>query len=223
MTEAIYRPRIRMLKASPNIQLTYALRSDPAPLTVSISTSDPVEASLELVITNDTKAALAIAEIDISIDVGLQATDLVSQTTANSSMTVSGITGFTPRLGQCVHLHRFPRGLCDCARQHDTAHQHQHFVLAYSSGPQFRRSHAELSFRFLLPLRPRRRRGTNDAAAELVNVRLWRPDCRLTSGQWGLNHSRGVKTLFKFHRAVCRVETLPWFSLPRSWSFSASS
>jgi hypothetical protein len=96
-TPGLYCPRIRLLKAAPGIRLTYALRSDPAPLTVSVSTTDATEASIELVITNDTTASLAVAEIDITIDVGSGGTDLVTQTTANSAMTISAIAGFTPQ------------------------------------------------------------------------------------------------------------------------------
>ena len=44
-------------------QLTYALRLNPAPLTVSISGRDPILASLEFVITNPTSAPIQLTSI----------------------------------------------------------------------------------------------------------------------------------------------------------------
>ncbi len=58
----------------------YAPLVDPAPLTVSLSTTDPTLASIEIVITNATGAAVNVSSITFTIQVGTDATDLTFTT-----------------------------------------------------------------------------------------------------------------------------------------------
>jgi microcystin-dependent protein len=60
--------------------LQYAPLVDPAPLTVSLSTTNPTYASIEIVITNATSAAINVASITFTIQVGTDATDLTFTT-----------------------------------------------------------------------------------------------------------------------------------------------
>ena len=72
---------------APTTQLTYALKLNPAPLTVSIAGRDPVLGSLEFVITNPTQSPIEVSSIIFTIQVGTQSTDL-TPSTANTLTSV---------------------------------------------------------------------------------------------------------------------------------------
>jgi hypothetical protein len=72
---------------APTTQLTYALKLNPAPLTVSIAGRDPVLGSLEFVITNPTQLPIEVTSIIFTIQVGTQSTDL-TPSTANTLTSV---------------------------------------------------------------------------------------------------------------------------------------
>ena len=57
-------------------QLTYALQLNPAPLTVSVDGRDPVFGSLEFVITNGTGYPISVSEVDFTIQVGTDSSNL---------------------------------------------------------------------------------------------------------------------------------------------------
>ena len=81
----------------PTAQLTYVPLVNPAPLVVSTDGLDPVQASLEVVITNSTTAAIAVSEIDINIPVGTppsltQSTASIQYTVGSGVWTLSGPT-----------------------------------------------------------------------------------------------------------------------------------
>src|SRR5271155_4208789 len=60
--------------------LRYAPLVDPAPLTVSLSTTNPTYASIEIAITNPTGASINVSSITFTIQVGTDATDLTPTT-----------------------------------------------------------------------------------------------------------------------------------------------
>lgn len=72
---------------APTTQLTYALKLNPAPLTVSIAGRDPVLGSLEFVITNPTLSPIEVTSITFTIQVGTQSTNL-TPSTANTLTSV---------------------------------------------------------------------------------------------------------------------------------------
>jgi hypothetical protein len=72
---------------APTTQLTYALKLNPAPLTVSIAGRDPVLGSLEFVITNPTQLPIEVTSIIFTIQVGTQSTNL-TPSTANTLTSV---------------------------------------------------------------------------------------------------------------------------------------
>src|SRR5271166_198276 len=74
-------------------QLTYALQLNPAPLTVSVDGRDPVFGSLEFVITNGTASPISVSEVDFTIQVGTDSSNL-TPTTANVGTSVSDTTNW---------------------------------------------------------------------------------------------------------------------------------
>jgi hypothetical protein len=72
---------------APTTQLTYALKLNPAPLTVSIAGRDPVLGSLEFVITNPSLSPIEVTSITFTIQVGTQSTNL-TPSTANTLTSV---------------------------------------------------------------------------------------------------------------------------------------
>ncbi|WP_214316934.1 hypothetical protein [Nonomuraea sediminis] len=68
------------VKADSGTQLTYALQTDPAPLTVSVPGSDPLLASLEFVITNQTGDTVNVDAITFTLQVGTAGSDLTTST-----------------------------------------------------------------------------------------------------------------------------------------------
>jgi Chaperone of endosialidase len=74
-------------------QLTYALRLNPAPLTVSISGRDPILASLEFVITNPTSAPIQLTSIIFTLRVGSTG-DSITSSVANAGALTSDQTNW---------------------------------------------------------------------------------------------------------------------------------
>lgn len=68
--------------------LFYALQVDPAPLTASLSMTEPSYESVTIVITNNSGTDVSVKEIDIRLDIGKDATDLTF-TTAGIETSVS--------------------------------------------------------------------------------------------------------------------------------------
>jgi microcystin-dependent protein len=64
--------------AAVTTQFTYALQLNPAPLTVSISGSDPVLGSLQFVVTNPTASAISLNSVTFTIQVGTDSSDLTT-------------------------------------------------------------------------------------------------------------------------------------------------
>jgi hypothetical protein len=79
--------------AAPATQLTYALKLNPAPLTVSISGRDPILGSLEFVITNPTASPVSLHSVAFIIQVGRAGSNLTT-TTANIRTSVSDSTNW---------------------------------------------------------------------------------------------------------------------------------
>jgi hypothetical protein len=75
-------------EAATTTQLTYALKLNPAPLTVSISGRDPILGSLEFVITNPTASPVSLSSVAFVIQVGTKGSNLTT-TTANIRTSVS--------------------------------------------------------------------------------------------------------------------------------------
>jgi hypothetical protein len=66
--------------AAATTALTYAPRVDPAPWTVSVPKRDPELASFEVVITNQSRSAVAVDTIDFTFHVGSSSSDLTPTT-----------------------------------------------------------------------------------------------------------------------------------------------
>lgn len=79
--------------ADSSVQLTYSPQVNPAPLTVSIPGQDPILASLEVVITNETEDDIAVESIDFSIVVGPGAS--LTPTTSGIQYIVSDTTDWS--------------------------------------------------------------------------------------------------------------------------------
>src|SRR5580698_6571338 len=78
---------------APTTQLTYALKLNPAPLTVSIAGRDPVLGSLEFVITNPTLSPIEVTSITFTIQVGTQSTNLTPSTANTLAASVFAVEG----------------------------------------------------------------------------------------------------------------------------------
>lgn len=77
--------------AAATTQLTYALKLNPAPLTVSIAGRDPILGSLEFVITNPTASAISLNSVAFIFQVGAAGSNLTT-TTASINTSVSDPT-----------------------------------------------------------------------------------------------------------------------------------
>jgi hypothetical protein len=70
------RPNPRLDAAVGTTTLVYALETDPSPLTASLSTADPVRATLLLIVTNPLPTPVSVSEIGLTLQMGTEASEL---------------------------------------------------------------------------------------------------------------------------------------------------
>ena len=78
-------------------RLTYGVRVQPSPLTISLNEQSPTLASLEVTITNQTGAPVEVESVTFAITVGLDA-DCLTTGTANLAAATSDIANWNVNL-----------------------------------------------------------------------------------------------------------------------------